>query len=229
LTAWGIFSSAALGQDGTVYFGPKDGRLLALDGKTGRVKWGYRIGTTIETSPVVTPDGTVYLGADDAKLYALKPPAAGGEGQLLWSYQTRGTLISSPVIGPNRSLYIGSMDGTLYAFGPESAGAPRRSGALSGTWYGTYLDSGSAGTMTLVTVQQGSALYGIWQLQGGGRGALEGTVNGETATFVLAPLSESCPASGVGTATLTPSQISGTYRGQHCMGKIDAGTFTVQR
>lgn len=227
---WGIFSSAALGDDGTVYVGPKDGRLLALDSKSGDLKWSYPIGTTVETSPVITPDGTVYLGADNGKLYAIRPPGfLSRTGRLTWSYQTQGTLISSPVIGPEGSLYIGSMDGTLYAFGSEALGAPRRTGPLSGTWYGSYRDSGSAGDITFVLVQQGDTVHGVWRLQGGRRGALLGKVDGGQATFVLTPMSDACPGKGEGTVTIMVNKLSGTYRGQHCMGEIIDGSFTVQR
>jgi outer membrane protein assembly factor BamB len=227
---WGIFSSAALGKDGTVYVGPKDGRLLALDGKSGDLKWSYPIGTTIETSPLITPDGTVYLGADNGRLYAIQPPGfLSRKGRLKWSYQTQGTLISSPVIGPEGSLYIGSMDGNLYAFGSEALGVPRRTGPLSGTWYGSYRDSGSSGDITFVLVQQGKTVHGVWRLQGGRRGALEGKVSGDQATFVLTPMSEACPAKGEGTATIMANKLSGEYRGQHCTGEITHGVFTVER
>jgi outer membrane protein assembly factor BamB len=227
---WGIFSSAALGKDGTVYVGPKDGRLLALDGKSGDLKWAYPIGTTIETSPVITPDGTVYLGADNGTLYAIRPPGfLSHKGRLKWSYKTQGTLISSPVIGLEGSLYIGSMDGTLYAFGSEALGAPRHTGPLSGTWYGSYQDSGSSGGLTFVLVQQGKTVHGVWRLQGGRRGALEGKVTGEQATFVLTPMSEACPGTGEGTATIMANKLRGEYRGRHCKGEITHGTFTVQR
>jgi outer membrane protein assembly factor BamB len=227
---WGIFSSAAIGPDGNVYFGPKDGRLLVLDGKTGNVKWSYRTGTTIETSPAITPDGVVYLGADNGVLYAIRPPGfLSRTGKRLWSYQTQGTLISSPVIGANGSLYIGSMDGNVYAFGPEGHGTARRTGPMSGTWYGTYHDSGSAGRITLVVVQNGSDIHGVWRLQGGGSGALEGKMVGKQATFVLTSPSEPCPGRGKGSARLTDSTFNGTYRGQNCMGAIEDGQFTVQR
>ena len=227
---WGIFSSAALGEDGTVYFGPKDGRLLALDSKTGELKWSYAIGTTIETSPVVTPDGTVYLGADNGKLYAIKPPGfLSRKGRLQWSYQTQGTLISSPVIGPEGSLYIGSMDGTLYAFGSEALGSSRQTGPLSGTWYGSYRDSGGAGRMTLVLVQQGETVHGVWRLEGGRRGTLEGKIAGEKATLAVSHPSEKCPGTGKGTATIMANKLIGEYQGQHCMGEITGGAFTVQR
>src|ERR1017187_5498932 len=47
-----VESSPAIGADGTIYFGCGDGKLYALDGKTGTKKWAFDSGATeIFSSP----------------------------------------------------------------------------------------------------------------------------------------------------------------------------------
>lgn len=125
-----IYSTVALDRQGHVHFGAKDGYVYALKapdkGLLGREVWTYRIGTTIETSPLLGPDGTVYLGADDGKLYAVAPPGGGKPSRLLWTFPTGGTLISSPAFGPDGTLYFGSMDGKLYALETAPTGPKLR-------------------------------------------------------------------------------------------------------
>lgn len=86
-----------------------------------------------------------------------------------------------------------------------------------------------ATTLTLVLAHKGAEIQGIWKLQGGGRGSLEGKVDGDRATFVLRPLSEECPGSGGGSARIEGAKLSGEYRGQDCRGKIKDGKFEVRR
>ena len=66
-----IRSSAALGADGTVFFGSGDNKVHAVDGATGLQKWEFATGDDIEASPAVGADGKVYVGSLDRKVYAL--------------------------------------------------------------------------------------------------------------------------------------------------------------
>lgn len=229
---WGIFSSAAIGSDGTIYVGPKDGVFLALGppgilSKTGRVKWGYKVGTTIETSPALAADGTVYLGADNGKIYALRPPQSGTEGQLLWSFQTQGTLISSPVIGPRGRLYEGSMDGKLYAFG-EGAGRKAAAGALAGTWYGQSGDGRGSG-LVFVIVQRGEAVEGVWRLANGIRGDLAGEVKGDQANVTFQTIEGKCSVAFTGSLRVSGDRLSGSYAGKDCVGRPLTGKLEATR
>lgn len=232
-TEYAIFSSAALGRDGTIYLGPKDGYLYALRegrgffGARGRVTWRYRIGTTIETSPVLAPDGTVYLGADNGKIYAIAPPASGETGRLLWEFQTRGTLISSPVIGPDGSLYSGSMDGKVYAFHDSKRGRPSQ-GPLSGTWYGTMTSGAQEQRLALVLAQRGSTLDGILRLQSTLAGGFRGTLDGERLRYTASLLGD-CRAEYRGEASATAQEIRGTFAVTDCAGRAVRGAFRVTR
>ncbi len=232
-TEYAIFSSAALGTDGTVYIGPKDGFLYALResrglfGRSGKPVWKYRIGTTIETSPVLAPDGTVYIGADNGRIYAIAPPASGDAGRLLWEFQTKGTLISSPVIGPDGSVYIGSMDGKVYAFHDAARGKSSQ-GSLAGTWYGSVTLGGQEQRLTLVLAQRQSQLDGVLRLQSTLAGGVRGTLQGEKWSYT-ASLAGECKAEHRGEAVVKVQAIRGSFEVKDCQGRSVQGTFQVTR
>ena len=69
-----ISSAQLIEKDGVVFYGSKDGLLLALDAATGAVKWRHRVGVTLINT--VTPlsarevvatdfDGRVTLVSSD--------------------------------------------------------------------------------------------------------------------------------------------------------------------
>ncbi|MBW8004717.1 MAG: PQQ-like beta-propeller repeat protein [candidate division NC10 bacterium] len=231
---YAIFSSAAIGPDRTIYFGGKNGVLYALRESRGffstgaQVLWRYNMGPGIQSSPLLAADGTIYLGDEKGTFHAVRAPKSGEWATPLWKFATQGILISSAALGADGTLYTASMDGKAYAFHDTKKGKSSQ-GLLSGTWYGTYQDSGSTGKMTVVLVQRGAEVHGMWRLQGGARGSLEGKMEGNRGTFALRPLSKACPGSGEGTMKIAGSTLSGEYRGQDCRGKIDGGKFAVQR
>ncbi len=229
-----IFSSVAVGPDGILYFGGKNGVLYALQESRGlfstgaKIAWRYNLGPGIQSSPLLAADGTIYLGDEKGTLHAVRAPTAGEWSTPLWTFPTKGIVISSAALGADGTLYTASMDGMAYAFHDTKTGTSSQ-GPLSGTWYGTYRDSGSKGKMTVVVVQRGTETHGIWRLQGGARGSLEGRMQGDRGTFTLSPWSKECPGSGEGTLAIAKTTLSGRYRGQDCRGKIDDGTFELGR
>lgn len=94
---------------GLVFFGANDGNLYALDAQTGELMWKYKIGESINSSPVVG-NKLVYFGAWDKKMHALDIFT----GKLKWSYETEDNINSSPAIA-NGMIYFGSWDKKLYA------------------------------------------------------------------------------------------------------------------
>lgn len=105
---------AALGQDGTIYFGYGDG-IFAMN-PNGTRKWLYETPSNVQVSPAIGPDGTIYAGCLDFSFYAVDP-----NGQIKWSYQTGGEMQCSPGIGPDGTIYVGSNDKKLYAFRPDGS------------------------------------------------------------------------------------------------------------
>ncbi len=67
ITGGGVYSSPAIGSDGTIYVGSWDDNLYAIN-PDGTLKWNYTTGTYVYSSPAIGSDGTIYIG--DAKLYA---------------------------------------------------------------------------------------------------------------------------------------------------------------
>ncbi len=231
---YAIFSSTAIGPDGTVYFGGKNGVLYAIRESKGffstgaKILWRYNLGPGIQTSPLLAADGTVYLGDEKGTIHAARAPESGEWSTPLWTFATKGILISSAALGADGTLYTASMDGKAYAFHDTKKGKSSQ-GPLSGTWYGTYRDSGGQGRITIVLSQRGADIHGIWRVEGGARGSLEGKVEAGRGTFALRPLSEECPGSGEGTIRIDGTKLSGEYRGQDCRRKIDDGKFEVGR
>ncbi|MCD6239765.1 MAG: PQQ-binding-like beta-propeller repeat protein, partial [Thermotogae bacterium] len=56
---------------------------LAMRSQPGILKWKYKTGYWVYSSPVIGEDGTVYVGCDDHYLYAIRP-----DGILKWKYKT---------------------------------------------------------------------------------------------------------------------------------------------
>jgi outer membrane protein assembly factor BamB len=110
-----IYSSPAIGADGTVYVGTLDNKLYAIT-QNGALRWSYTTGMMIfYSSPAIGADGTIYVGSYNGKLYAIN-----SDGSLKWSYTTGNPIDSSPAIGADGTIYVGgdklyaiNSDGTL--------------------------------------------------------------------------------------------------------------------
>ena len=117
-----VFSSPAIGPDGTVYVGSRDKKLYAIKGKSGVKLWEFETGGYVDSSPAIGSDGTVYVGSmgADKKLYAIN----GKTGVKLWGFETGGYVESSPAIGSDGTVYVGGGWGgnKLYALKTASKG-----------------------------------------------------------------------------------------------------------
>ena len=72
-----VYSSPAIGSDGTVYVGSSDKKLYAINGKSGVKLWEFETGHKVNSSPAIGTEGTVYVGSWDKKLYAIKTDSKG--------------------------------------------------------------------------------------------------------------------------------------------------------
>jgi hypothetical protein len=116
-----MFSSPAIGSDGTIYVGSDDHYLYALN-PGGTLKWRYQTGVNMNSSPAIGSDGTIYVGShdhyiaglDDHYLYALNP-----SGSLKWQFRTGDRVFSSPAIGSDGTIYVGSQGPYFYALNPD--------------------------------------------------------------------------------------------------------------
>lgn len=108
-----VFSSPAIGSDGTIYIGSANGRLYALR-PNGTAKWSFPTGAEIQSSPAIARDGTIYFGSADGRVYALNP-----DGTKQWDFLTGDVILCSPTLGADRTIYIGSRDRHYYALEPD--------------------------------------------------------------------------------------------------------------
>jgi len=86
---------------------------------SGELKWCYKTGGPIYSSPAIDSDGTIYVGSVwgwNNYLYAVNP-----DGSLKWRYKTGDCVRSSPAIGSDGTVYVGSWDDYLYALNPDGS------------------------------------------------------------------------------------------------------------
>lgn len=106
-----VQSSAAIGPDGTLYVGSRNGFVYAIDPESKEEIWSFETDDWItRSSPVVDANSNVYFGSIDNKVYGLD-----ANGAELWSFETNDAVISSPALGADDTLYVGSTDGRVYA------------------------------------------------------------------------------------------------------------------
>jgi formylglycine-generating enzyme required for sulfatase activity/outer membrane protein assembly factor BamB len=92
----------------TGYFGPRG--LDALQG----VKWKFKTGGPVRSSPIATGDA-VYFGSADHHLYALNA----ADGTLRWKSDLGAPVDHTPTLADGR-VFIGTASGYLHALDPET-------------------------------------------------------------------------------------------------------------
>ena len=151
-TGGSIYSSPALGSDGTIYAGTyDDGQLYAI-AADGSIKWKFATQRHIFASPVVDPkNGTIYVCCTDACVYAITPQ--GGEK---WKKSLSDAIIATAAVGPDTTLYVGCNDGCLYALNSDSGQqkwSRQLEGPIASPAVGTdgtiYLGSGQLDWLTI--------------------------------------------------------------------------------
>ena len=65
-----VTDGAAIGADGTVFFGTKDGTFYAVNPDSS-LRFQVKAGAQISTAPAIADDGSVYFVSDDGFLYAI--------------------------------------------------------------------------------------------------------------------------------------------------------------
>jgi outer membrane protein assembly factor BamB len=110
-TGAAVYSSPAIGNDGTIYITSYDGHLYAIR-PTGTLKWRIDIGDgSLFSSPAIASDGTIYVGSRYF-LYSISQ-----DGLIKWKLSMWVT--SSPTIGANGTIYISDYYASLFAVRPN--------------------------------------------------------------------------------------------------------------
>jgi outer membrane protein assembly factor BamB len=160
-------SSPAIVGDELVVHG-MDGVVRVLDRRTGSLSFAVRVGSPIESSPIVR-DRIDYFGAWNGNVYALDLRTR----RFRWVHRG-GSKITSSAALVGKTLYIGDYGGRLLALAPGS-GRLRWSAGVNGRIYGTpavwggrvFVPSSDGGSLTAFTtggrylwrVQTGSYVY----------------------------------------------------------------------
>jgi outer membrane protein assembly factor BamB len=150
--------SAAIDDNGTIYYAESSGVLYALN-PDGTQKWVSAGHRAVSLSPAIGPEGTIYVtGHEDSDssewyLYALNK-----DGALRWKYCFGdGESASSPAVAPDGTVYVCRDDGKLYAFKPD--GATKWTYQAGGATYGNEVSVGRNGTVYFPTME--SKLYAL--------------------------------------------------------------------
>lgn len=122
--------------DGILYLTSPDGKLIALNGKSGTAKWENPISIytyrrllkdpLLKTSPAIA-NGIVYTGNPAGNMSAFEIP----NGTRLWGRQTHDNtpVLGSPVVS-NGLVYYESANGWIYSFGSFIASNESLNGTL---------------------------------------------------------------------------------------------------
>lgn len=108
-----VANNAAVGSDGTIFFGCYDGRVYAV-GASGNLTWRFNAGDYVKGTPAIGPGGTIIFGSSTNKVYALN----GLTGALLWNFTTGSSVEASPTVAADGTVYVGGLDTKVYALKP---------------------------------------------------------------------------------------------------------------
>jgi outer membrane protein assembly factor BamB len=103
-----------------LYLGDWDGRVWALDARSGRTIWRYRTRAAIKGA-IAFSDGRLYVGSYDGHVYCI----GAQKGRLVWKASSQSRLYgharfySSAAVAYGR-VYIGGTDGKVYSYGAKS-------------------------------------------------------------------------------------------------------------
>jgi len=106
-----IWSSPAIGSDGTVYIGSNASKLHAV-APDGTEDWNYPTSAFVRFAPAVTADGGLCFGDNLGIFRALNP-----DGTLRWESATQAPWAGGPVVSADGMIYVGASDNKLYAIG----------------------------------------------------------------------------------------------------------------
>ncbi len=115
-----VTSSAALGDDGTIYLGT-GASYQALNPADGSAIWTLPLADgEAQSTPALGPGGRIYLSANNDELYAHNP-----DGTRAWAFaaeqegQREVHFSSSVTVDGARVLYAGTREGELFAVNPD--------------------------------------------------------------------------------------------------------------
>ncbi len=102
-----------------------NGRIVALNRKTGATAWRYRpSGKASFVGPVTAHGGSIYLGSSDGQVFAIR--AGGGSAMPSWDLKLPGAVKGGIAVakvalrGDRACVFVGCEDGRVYCFDAET-------------------------------------------------------------------------------------------------------------
>ena len=146
-------SSAAIGEQGTVYMGTMANCLIAMN-PDGSEKWRFE---DLEfKGPAIGSDGSIYAGSYES-LWAID-----SNGTMKWQFVSDASMWTCPAIAADGTVYMGLDNNTLLAINPD--GTEKWVFDTGEYIYGSNPTVGSDGT---VYISAGPSLYAIHDGSGG--------------------------------------------------------------
>jgi outer membrane protein assembly factor BamB len=129
----GLAASAPAAGGASVYFvanrggyggiaGAGPAKVVAINRRTGRVRWAKRLGAASESSPLVVGE-RVYLGSQSGTVYALSAKS----GRIVWRYQAGGPVKGALAYSRGR-LFLGDYGGSVTALRSRNGSVAWRAG-----------------------------------------------------------------------------------------------------
>lgn len=100
--------TAPVYHEGKVFFAYVDGRLVAVDVKSGKEVWTRRLAGHLESSPMAV-GGTLYLGTDKTNVVAVRAE----DGKVLWQFNSPAAIKASPSFHDGR-LFVADYESGMF-------------------------------------------------------------------------------------------------------------------
>src|SRR4051812_30413578 len=166
----GLAASAPGAAGASVYFAVNHGgyggiagsgpaKVVAMNRRTGRVRWAKRLGSASESSPLVVRE-RVYLGSQDGSVYALSAKT----GRILWRYRAGGPVKGALAYARGR-LFLGDYGGSVTALRARSGSVVWRSGgygqiyATPAVAFGRVYIGSKSGSVYAISTTSGRRLW----------------------------------------------------------------------
>ena len=120
---------------------------------------------------------------------------------------------------------------------PARAEAPRADapsapakGLGPSAWVGRYTDNRGTGEITLTLMRGETTVSGTWKMRTGGGGPVTGLAesSGGRVLLRLENISADCPGLLEGSAEITDTAFTATYRGHDCQGDVTGGRLELR-
>ena len=112
---------------------------------------------------------------------------------------------------------------------PDASSPPAKALGPS-AWVGRYTDNRGTGEITLTLMRGETTVSGTWKMRTGGGGPVTGLAesSGGRVLLRLENISADCPGLLEGSAEITETAFTATYRGHDCQGEVTGGRLELR-